>query len=266
MKKIIVLALVLSLPAIRAGLAQTDTQAKLASLASQLERIETELRNLTGGTQGFEVQLQNVKQGIESRYRDLEMRINTVEDEIQLFRKDLKRAIAQINPKLFQEQQQLQIGLDLVQKGEYKKAIASFLQFTKKYPKSPDKEEALFLIGEAHFSLTEYSQAVKDYQAFVEAFPKSPKAPQAILKQGESFLKLEMKTEAKAFWKKLLQEYPHSQEANQARAKIAALEQNPVATPAPAPTSATEPLPPAEAEESDEAVDATKKPGKWEDY
>lgn len=203
----------------------TNPQTQLASMAAQLERIEAEVRLLSGGSEGQSVQMKQLQQSMESRYRDLEMRIVAIEGQIKLFQQELKQAIAIVNPKLEQERKELEKGLGLMGQTKYKEAIQAFEQFLKKYPKSLSKGEALFWIAESREAMGESSLAIKDYQKFVTLYPKSDKAPLAILKQGEAFLKLNMKKEAKVFWEKLIKEYPQSTEASQAKSKIASLEE-----------------------------------------
>ena len=223
-----------------------DQNSKLAEAISQIDKLKTDIQALGGGSEAQNVQMKQMQEGMERHYRDLEMRLNAVEGQLKLLQDQLNRAIASVAPKIAQEGKEFQKGLDLIQKGEYAQAIAAFQQFSKQYPKSPMRDDAVFWIAECRYSMKDYSQAIKDYQKFVEQFPKSVKAPSAVLKQGDSFVNLQMKEEAKVFYKKLIQDYSKSEEAAQAQGKLAALEKpgtSPLPTPVPTPAVPSIPTP-----------------------
>lgn len=218
---------------------------KLAQALAALDRLQTQMQSLGGGTEAQTVQLQQFKEAMERMYRDLEMRLNALEGQLKLFQSELSRALAKVAPGLEKERAAFQKGLDFVQTAQYAQAVAAFQQFMKQNPKSPQTAEALFWIGECRYASRDFQQAIRDYQKLVEQFPKAALTPTAILKQGDSFLNLAMKEEAKVFWNKLIREYPSSTEAQQARNKLESLSKTGTAIttptpPPPAPTPAPE--------------------------
>lgn len=202
---------------------EVERNAKLAEAFAQLERLQNQLQALGGGTESQGVQMQQVKGELERLFRDLEMRVNTLESQLKIMQGG---AASPSSPSTGA----IQEGFNSMQSGDYAKAIASLQQYVKLQPKGASTADAYFWIGECRFALRDYAQAIKDYQAFVERYPKSDKAPVAILKQGESFSNMKMKQEAKVFWTKLAKEYPNSPEARQAKAKLEGSDK-----PAPAP-------------------------------
>lgn len=216
---------------------EIQRNSRLAEAFAALDRLQTQVQSLGGGTEAQTVQLQQFKESMERMYRDLEMRLNGMEGPLKLFQSELSRALSKVAPGLEKERTAFQKGLDFVQTGQYTQAAAAFQQFLKQYPKSPQTAEALFWIGECRYASRNFQEAIKDYQKMVERFPKAALTPMAILKQGDSFLNLAMKEEAKIFWNKLIREYPSSTEAQQARNKLESLTKTGTAitTPTPAP-------------------------------
>lgn len=235
----------------------------LAETEAQFDRIRTDLQELHGGLETQTVLMKQLETKSDRNYRDMELRLQSLEAQIKLFQGALDQALAKVSPAAAQEFNKFQNGLTLVQNSEYAKALPAFQQFLQQYPKSPHKPSALFWIAECRYALGDFAQAIKDYQKYVLAYPKSDKTPMAVLKQGDGFLRLNMPTEAKVFFKKVVQDYPNSEEASQARGKLAALEKGvetaaplppPVVSPTPSPTPvapspAPTPLSPAESSE-----------------
>lgn len=215
-----------------------EQNARVAEAIAQLDRMRSEIQTLQGNVETQNMQIRQHEENMGRHYRDMEMRLGSLESQLKLFQDQLNRALTTVSPKLAQEGKDFQKGLDHVQRAEYQPAIQAFQQFLKQYPKSPQRDEAQFWIAECRYGTKDFTQAIKDYQKFVEQFPKSSHAPQAVLKQGDGFLNLQMKDEAKVFYKKLVQDYPHSQEASMAKGKLSALEQTGIAPTAPSPSPA----------------------------
>lgn len=225
-----------------------EQNAKLAESIAQMDKFRSDIQALGGGSETQNVQMKQLQDNVERHYRDLEMRIGALEEQLKLLREELSRAVTKISPQLAEETKNFQKGLTHIQNGEYAQAITAFQQFIKQYPKSPTRADAFFWIGECRYAMKDYTQAIKDYQKFVDQFPKSDKAPSVLLKQGDAFLNLQMKNEAKVFWKKLVQDFPKSDEAAQAKGKLEALDKPgtppPPAVPSVIPAAPTAPVPP----------------------
>jgi tol-pal system protein YbgF len=104
--------------------------------------------------------------------------------------------------------------------GNYKVALAFLKGFKKRFPTSPAREEAQFLLAESLFKDGDPRGAVQEYQALVDDFPKSARVPTVMLRQGEAFVALGEKEDARVFFNELIRAFPRSAEAESARAHL----------------------------------------------
>lgn len=246
---------------------EIERNSKLAQALAALDRLQTQVQSLGGGSEAQTVQIQQFKEAMERMYRDLEMRLNALEGQLKLFQSELSRALMKVAPGLEKERAAFQKGLDFVQTAQYAQAVAAFQQFMKQNPKSPQTAEALFWIGECRYASRDFQQAIKDYQKLADQFPKAALTPTAVLKQGDSFLNLAMKEEAKIFWNKLIREYPSSTEAQQARNKLESLSKTGTAITLPAPPAVFTPNPtPAPESPSNVPIPPQPRPTPAEDF
>lgn len=105
-------------------------------------------------------------------------------------------------------------------KGNYDLAVESFKLYRQQFADSPLADNALYWIGECHFSQKKYEEAIDDFNAVVLAYPQGDKVPAAHLKKGISFMELGKKEEALAAFKLLVSKYPLSEETRIAQDKI----------------------------------------------
>ena len=105
-------------------------------------------------------------------------------------------------------------------KGNYDLAVESFKLYRQQFPDSPLADNALYWIGECHFSQKKYEEAIDDFNEVVLAYPQGDKVPAAHLKKGMSYMELGKKEEALAAFKLLVSKYPLSEETRIAQDKI----------------------------------------------
>jgi tol-pal system protein YbgF len=105
-------------------------------------------------------------------------------------------------------------------KGNYDLAVESFKLYRQQFPDSPLADNALYWIGECHFSQKKYEEAIDDFNEVVLAYPQGDKVPAAHLKKGISYMELGKKEEALAAFKLLVSKYPLSEETRIAQDKI----------------------------------------------
>ncbi|MGZ4886429.1 MAG: tol-pal system protein YbgF [Candidatus Aminicenantales bacterium] len=105
-------------------------------------------------------------------------------------------------------------------KGNYDLAVESFKLYRQQFPSSPLADNALYWIGECHFSQKKYEVAIDDFNEVVLAYPQGDKVPAAHLKKGISYMELGKKEEALAAFKLLVSKYPLSEETRIAQDKI----------------------------------------------
>ncbi len=103
---------------------------------------------------------------------------------------------------------------------ESRKAMAAFMQT---YPGSIYAPNALYWIGESHYSQSQWDQAILSFKDVVARFPKHAKAADALLKLGMSYEQLKDKDNARFHYEALLEDFPASRAAGLARQKLAKL-------------------------------------------
>lgn len=112
----------------------------------------------------------------------------------------------------------------LLERKDYRSAIARFKEFVKKHPQSEYADNAQYWIGESHYAMREFDQAILEFDAVRRKYPKGDKVPAALLKQGFAFAELGDKVDARLILQELIDRYPQSQEAAKAKQKLKALE------------------------------------------
>jgi len=105
-------------------------------------------------------------------------------------------------------------------KGNFQLAIDGFKIYVDNFAQSPFADNALYWIGECHFSQEEYEQAIDLFNELILTFPLGDKIPAAYLKKGISLMKLERNEEALAVFKLLVSKYPLEEETKIAQEKI----------------------------------------------
>lgn len=101
--------------------------------------------------------------------------------------------------------------------GRHVEARRLFTQFTEKNPRSPLQANALYWIGETHYSEKSFAQAILAFREVVKRYPKHPKAPDALIKTGMAYERLGDKENAALYLKAMLDDYPKAERAELAR-------------------------------------------------
>jgi len=68
-------------------------------------------------------------------------------------------------------------------KGNYSLAIDSFKLFLQHYPNTPLSDNALYWIGECHYSQGQYQEATDTFNELLVSFPAGDKVPALTLKK-----------------------------------------------------------------------------------
>lgn len=110
-------------------------------------------------------------------------------------------------------------GQDLQNAGKQEEAISAFRSLVKHYPKSSLADNALYWMGEIHFSNKDYPAAVVEFNKVVNDYPGENKAPDALLKLGATYQQMGEKDKATAALKELIARYPKSEAAKKVKTK-----------------------------------------------
>lgn len=111
-------------------------------------------------------------------------------------------------------------------KGNFSLAIDGFKIYLDNFSQSPFADNALYWIGECHFSQKEYEEAISRYNQLILDYPLGDKVPAAYLHKGISLIELDRKEEALSVFKLMVSKYPLEEETKIAQEKIKELIQN----------------------------------------
>ncbi|MEZ4332938.1 MAG: tol-pal system protein YbgF [Myxococcota bacterium] len=122
-----------------------------------------------------------------------------------------------------------QKALDAWRRDDFKGCIDQFTSFLQVHPSSSYADDAAYWLADCTYNTREYKRAVVRFNAVVNVYPDSPKAPDALYRQGESLLKLGPKFHeaARTVFKRVQQEYPESPRAAEAKRQLETLDSNP---------------------------------------
>lgn len=93
-------------------------------------------------------------------------------------------------------------------RGEYETAEASLREFLTKYPKDPLVSDARFWLGETKFIRGDFREAANEFLESYSKYPQGAKAPDSLLKLGLSLSELGEKDAACATYAELVRKYP----------------------------------------------------------
>ncbi|MCZ6450585.1 MAG: tol-pal system protein YbgF [Deltaproteobacteria bacterium] len=112
----------------------------------------------------------------------------------------------------------------LMERNDYRGAIARFKKFLKSHSRSELADNAQYWIGESYYALKQFDQAILEFDTVRRKYPKGDKVPAALLKLGFSFAELGDKVDARLILQELIVRYPESREAVKAKEMVKALE------------------------------------------
>jgi len=102
----------------------------------------------------------------------------------------------------------------------YTGAVEAFGSFIKTYPDSEYAANAMYWIGECHYTQRNYSQAITVFNRVISLYPKGSKIPDAMLKIGFSYISMNDQARAKSALQSLVDKYPNSPAAVKARERL----------------------------------------------
>jgi tol-pal system protein YbgF len=101
-------------------------------------------------------------------------------------------------------------------------AITAFESFLRNNPQSDYAANALYWIGECHYTLSDMPKAKNTFSKVAGNYPNSPKAPDALLKLGYTLSAMKEKDKANSIFESLIRLYPGSPAAEKARERLTA--------------------------------------------
>lgn len=99
-------------------------------------------------------------------------------------------------------------------------AIDSFESFLANNPQSDYAANAVYWIGECHYTLSDLPKAKDAFLKVTELYPKSAKVPDALLKLGYTLAAMKEKEKAAGVFERVIKSYPSSHAAVKARERL----------------------------------------------
>ena len=211
---------------------QSESEAKVEHLIQSDKKAEARLNELAGQIQIRDEQAKATASQInhlQETIRDL----RTAQDEVKA--RLLLLAQRTATPKIeVVNQEATPKGKDSGPPAEYVKAfglysannfagaVTAFEAFLKNSPQSDYAANALYWIGECHYSLSDLPKAKEIFFKVAGNYPNSSKAPDALLKLGYTLAAMNEKDKAHAIFESLIKSYPSSTAATKARERLTA--------------------------------------------
>jgi tol-pal system protein YbgF len=108
-------------------------------------------------------------------------------------------------------------------RGNFDLALQGFGEYRKRYSDTDLADNAVYWIGECHYSKREFPAAIEAFTELLNTYRTSDKAAAALLKKGLAHLEAGDRSQAVINLQYVLYEHPGSKEAELARAKLGAL-------------------------------------------
>ena len=108
-------------------------------------------------------------------------------------------------------------------RGNFDLALQGFGEYHKRYADTDLADNALYWIGECHYSKRAFPEAIQAFTELLNTYKTSDKAAAALLKKGLAHLEAGDRSQAVINLQYVLYEHPGSKEAELARTKLAAL-------------------------------------------
>ncbi|HEX6005618.1 MAG TPA: tol-pal system protein YbgF [Burkholderiales bacterium] len=107
--------------------------------------------------------------------------------------------------------------------GNYQAAITAFQAFLAQFPKSPLAPRAQYWIGDSYYNLRDFKSAIANQQKLISSYPESSSVPDALLNMASSQLELGDSAAARRTMDTLVSRYPASDAAEKAKRRLATL-------------------------------------------
>ena len=184
---------------------------KLDALEKQVSDMEQALVEQTA--QGAEKNRRI--EGLNRKIQSLEQKISKLENRpVPPSQKKIKK-VNYTDPETLYKK-----ARNLLVEEQYAAAAAHFSTFINDHPEHGLADNAVYWLGECHYSEGSFQQAVFVFKSLVKKYPKSEKVPDALLKTGYSYLAIDDTNRAHHFLKQVIKRYPFSPATEKAQEKL----------------------------------------------
>ena len=189
-------------------------QIKITDLESELTHIKKDQADLNLQMKDKDAAIQKLQGNI----LKLEKKVTALEKNKAVVKPVQKKKKAATPEVLYKKARNLLI------EDNFKDAADLFTEVIKTYPQNALADNAVYWLGECHYSMGDYKKAILVFQSLTLKYPKSEKVPDAILKLGYSYLSLDDSNRAHHYLKKVITNYPFSPAADKAQLKLKGFE------------------------------------------
>lgn len=202
----------------------------MLDLQSQIDALNTEIRNLRGQNEETVHGLQDAEKRQKDFYVDLDTRMRHFESAEEAAKEAAAKEAAakaaapsSVDPAdPVPEDRAYEAGYGLFKSGNYAGAIKSFQDFVKKFPASVRVPNANYWLGSAQLAMKDYNNALDTFQGYLKDFPEAPKSADVMYGVARCQLGLKRPNAARKTLKKLIAKYPASEAAAKAKKLLAA--------------------------------------------
>jgi tol-pal system protein YbgF len=212
---------------------QTESEAKIEHLIQSAKRAEQRQNELSGLQQSHDEQLKGLTQQLK-QYQESIRELRASQDELKTRVALLAQQAATPRVEVVNPEAPSKSARDAGPPADYVKAfglysannfaaaIEAFESFMKQHPQSDYAANALYWIGECHYSLSDMPKAKEAFFKVAGSYPSSPKVPDSLLKLGYTLTAMKEKEKALAIYDSLIKSYPSSPAAAKARERMSA--------------------------------------------
>jgi tol-pal system protein YbgF len=205
----------------------------ILDLQSQIDALNTEIRNLRGQNEETVHGLQDAEKRQKDFYVDLDTRMRHFESAEEAAAKEAaakqaaaaKEAAAPVSIDPFDpvaEDRAYEAGYGLYKAGNYASAVKAFQDFVKKFPDSVRVPNANYWLGSAQLAMKDYKNALDTYQGYLKDFPEARRSADVMYGIARCEYGLKKPITARKTLRKLVAKYPASEAAAKAKKLLAA--------------------------------------------
>jgi len=188
-----------------------------AEHTAQMERLNSELRQLRGKIEELEYSAVGKTQELENKIRTFSTRVPPPPGVSESLLSKDEEAISRISGPAADTYKN---ALAQIRSGDFSQAQTSFSTFAQQNPGTAFTDNALFWSGVSSEQLNQFDKAIVAYSQVYQSYPAEDMVPAAIFRLGETFAKMGSYQDAVITLQKLVAEYPRSEFRGEAQAKI----------------------------------------------
>lgn len=205
-------------------------------LATQLEVLRQEIKNLRGQIEVLNNNIDGTAKRQRDMYVDLDTRLRRLEQPVAPASSAAPAAPAASAPTApgaapaqatagtpADEGRAYEAAQNQRRNGNYQGTISAFQAFLAQYPKSTLAPRAQYWIGDSYFNLRDFKNAIASQNMLIKNYPESSSVPDALLNIASSQMEMGDAAAARKSMDGLIARYPASEAAEKARRRLATL-------------------------------------------